>query len=85
MRDIREFLFELGAPLGFDDSFIDSRYLQDKFIASLELPIYHDFSSYNYHDMLDALSFRLMILDHINKMHQEQIEKSLALQLSNVE
>jgi hypothetical protein len=27
LRDLRPFLFKLGAPLGFDESFNDSRYL----------------------------------------------------------
>lgn len=75
MRDLRPFLFDLGAPLGFDESFHESRFLQDKFIASLELPIYHNFQSYQFLDILDALSFRLMILDHINKLHVENDEQ----------
>lgn len=72
---MRPFLFDLGAPLGFDDSFHESRFLQDKFIASLELPTYHNFQSYQFLDILDALSFRLMVLDHINKLHVENEEQ----------
>lgn len=68
LADIRPFLFALGGPLGFDDSFKESRFLQDRFIASLELPTYHNFQSYQFLDLLDALSFRLMVLDHINKI-----------------
>jgi hypothetical protein len=62
---LRPFLFALGAPLGFDESFRERKLLQDQFIASLELPTYHEFSSYQFLDLLDALSFRLMVLDHI--------------------
>jgi hypothetical protein len=58
-------LFALGAPLGFDESYKESKYLQDRFIASLDLPIYENFTRYQFLDVLDALSFRLMILDHI--------------------
>lgn len=41
--------------------------MQDQFIASLELPTYHNFSSYSYLDLLDTLSFRIMVIDHIIK------------------
>lgn len=58
-------LFDLGAPLGFDESFKQSRYLQDQFISALELPTYHAFHNYQFLDVLDALSFRLMILEYI--------------------
>ena len=67
LTDLRLFLFALGAPLGFDESFEQSKFQQDKFIASLELPTYHNFASYQFMDILDALSFRLMVLDHIKK------------------
>ena len=70
LKDLRPLLFKLGPPFGFDHSFLESRFLQDKFIASLELPTYHGFSSYSYFDVLDALSFRLMILEHISKIQE---------------
>lgn len=44
--DLRAFLFALGGPLGFDESYKESRFLQDKYIASLELPVYHGFKNY---------------------------------------
>jgi hypothetical protein len=62
---LRDFLFALGEPLGFDASFAGKKYLQDQFMASLELPTYHNFTSYQFLDVLDALSFRLMVRDHI--------------------
>lgn len=64
---LRHFLFALGEPLGFGPSFEGKKFMQDQFIASLELPTYHNFTSYQYLDVLDALSFRLMVLDHITK------------------
>lgn len=70
--ELRPFLFALGAPLGFDESFSSRKLLQDQFIASLELPTYHEFSSYQFLDVLDALSFRLMVLDHIQKTKKEE-------------
>jgi hypothetical protein len=66
LSELRDFLFELGSPLGFGKNFEKRKFLQDKFIASLDLPTYHDFHSYQFLDVLDALSFRLMVLDHIN-------------------
>lgn len=55
--------------MGFDSQCLESRYAQDKFIALMDLPTYHDFSQYQYLDVLDALSFRLMVLDHIKKKY----------------
>jgi hypothetical protein len=72
---LRKLLFNLSSPLGFDDSFRTSRFLQDKFIASLELPIHDDFSTYHYLDVLDALSFRLMIIEHITKLRNDQLKQ----------
>lgn len=71
---MRAFLFALGEPLGFDESFVGRRFLQDKFIASLDLPTYHNFEYYQFLDVLDALSFRLMVIDHINKIEDEMEE-----------
>ena len=68
MANLRKFLLDLGGPLGFDESYHGARFLQDKFIASLELPTYKNFSSYQFLDILDALSFRLMVLDHIKRL-----------------
>ena len=41
--------------------------MQDKFIASLDLPTYQNFSKYQFLDVLDALSFRLMVIDHLKQ------------------
>lgn len=70
LADLRTFLFALGSPLGFDETFHESRFLQDNFIASLELPTYHNFRSYQFLDVLDALSFRLMVIDHIKQLEE---------------
>jgi hypothetical protein len=65
LHQLRGFLWKLGSPLGFDLDFKGKKFLQDKFIASLDIPTYYDFSKYQFLDVLDALSFRVMILDHI--------------------
>lgn len=59
----------LGDPIGFDKLCQKSKYFQDKFIAQLELPTYHNFTKYQFLDVLDALSFRLMVLEHVKKKH----------------
>jgi predicted protein tyrosine phosphatase len=58
-------LFQLGEPLGFNETYRNDKFLQDKFIASLDLPTYYNFSKFQFLDVLEALSFRVMILDHI--------------------
>ena len=45
--------------------------MQDQFIASLDLPTYHNFTQYQFLDLLDALSFRLMVLDHIKRTNYQ--------------
>lgn len=51
--------------------------MQDRFIASLELPTYHNFKSYQFLDVLEALSFRLMVLDHISKLYEERMQQQI--------
>jgi hypothetical protein len=89
MSYFREFLLALGDPLGFDQAHKEKKFLQDQFIASLELPTYHNFSSYQFMDVLDALSFRLMVLDHIQHLQMQQtqmntVENKKSLSSNNV-
>lgn len=53
--------------MGFNLEELENKYLQDKFIAQLQLPTYDNFSKYQFVDVLDALSLRLMIMDHTLK------------------
>jgi hypothetical protein len=69
---LRDFLSNIGSPLGFDEEHRTDKFLQDKFIASLDLPTYYDFSKYQFLDVLDALSFRLMVIDHLKKQEEEK-------------
>jgi hypothetical protein len=69
---LRDFLSSIGSPLGFDEEHRTDKFLQDKFIASLDLPTYYDFSKYQFLDVLDALSFRLMVIDHLKKLEEEK-------------
>ena len=63
---LRGFLSQLGAPMGFDPViYKGKRYLQDNFMASLDLPIYYDFSKYQFLDVLDALSFHIMVVEYL--------------------
>jgi len=46
LYQLRGFLSKLGSPLGFEKSCQGNRLMQDKFIASMDLPTYYDFSKY---------------------------------------
>ncbi len=46
--------------------------MQDKFIASMDLPTYYDFSKYQFLDVLDALSFRVMIINHVQDVNNQK-------------
>ena len=61
MTDLRQLLTDLGEPMGFDEPAKHSRNLQDKIMAQLELPIYNEFQSYQFLDVLDALSLKMMV------------------------
>jgi hypothetical protein len=62
--ELRHLLFALGSPLGFDEAtYKNNRIRQDRFISLLDLPIYNRFCHYQFHDVLDALSLRAMVLD----------------------
>jgi hypothetical protein len=54
-------MFDLGSPLGWDETFKDNDREQEKFIISLELNTYNDFQSYEYQDMLHALCLEIKI------------------------
>lgn len=58
---------------------MEDKFYQDNFIALLELPTYKNFESYQFSDVLDALSFRLMVEDHIQKL--EEYERYRAKQM----
>lgn len=61
--------------MGFDFFELPSRMLQDKFISQLQLPTYDNFSKYQFRDVLDSISLRMMIIDHVNKDFNEPAEK----------
>lgn len=77
--DLREFLKVLESPLGFSQTLINDVFLQDKFIAQLALPTYNNFSSYQFMDVLDALSLRTMVIEQLK---HEKI-KSLGVQIDH--
>ena len=70
--ELKPFLFKLGAPLGWDKSFDGSKMKQDKFIISLNLPTYNDFQHYQFLDVLDALSLRVLVKENFEKKKQQE-------------
>ncbi len=48
---------------------------QDKYMITLNLPTYNDFSDYQFLDVLDALSLRLVVSENFKK-EQEKLDKS---------
>ena len=71
---IKDMLFDLGSPLGWDVSYKDNESLQDKFIASLDLPIYNNFSDYMFMDVLEALALRIVVQEQL-ELEKEKIKK----------
>ena len=76
ISQLRNLLTALGDPLGFTQTELKNKYLQDKFIASLELPTYADFSKYQFLDVLNALSLRLMVIDHTRQFRSSMSRSS---------
>jgi len=60
-------LWELGDDLGWDESYRDDLEKQDMFIADLDLPVYNNFTNYNFIDLLEALSRNFLIKDTIKQ------------------
>lgn len=52
--------------------------MQDKFIISLDLPTYNNFTDYQFLDVLDALSLRLMVHENFIKAEKEEKEERLS-------
>ena len=71
MTELRNLLFALGKPLGFDKSYEGNKLKQNKFIFSLELATYSNFSNYQFLNVLDALSLRLIVLENYLKHEKE--------------
>ena len=64
MTELRNLLFALGKPLGFDKSYEGNKLKQNKFIFSLDLATYNNFNNYQFLDVLDALSLRLIVKEN---------------------
>ena len=48
---------------------------QDKFIISLNLPTYNDFQHYQFLDVLDALSLRVLVKENFEKEQDKEEEE----------
>ncbi|CDW82905.1 voltage-gated ion channel superfamily [Stylonychia lemnae] len=66
IKQIKDFLFDIGKPLGWDEGLIEKTGSQDQFIANLDLPIYNNFSDYMFFDVLQALALRLVVQEQIS-------------------
>lgn len=78
IADLRRFLLLIGPPFGFDKETLESKGLQDKFIAALNLPTYNSMSEYQFMDVLEAISMRLMVINMTNNKEQENRLDSMA-------
>jgi hypothetical protein len=71
ISDLRQFLNDLGEPMGFsktiqsDDPLNLKRRLQNNFIKQLALPTYKNFQFYNYTDILAAIALRLTVREFV--------------------
>eukprot|EP00347_Sterkiella_histriomuscorum_P013361 403365010 len=77
IAQLKPLLFKLGLPLGFDQSYQGSKSMQEKFIISLDLPTYNNFQDYQFLDVLDALSLRLMVHENFIKKEKEEKHEQL--------
>ncbi|TNV87903.1 hypothetical protein FGO68_gene16047 [Halteria grandinella] len=78
LPDLRRFLIRLGSPFGFDRETLQSKPLQDRFIAALNLPTYNSMSDYQFMDVLDAISMRLMVINITKNKENEGRMDSIA-------
>lgn len=67
IHQLPDLLTALGPPLGWDESYKEDEEERVMFISDLNLPIYNGFSHYNFMDILEALSLKMMINAHKEK------------------
>ena len=70
MNKLPALLLKVGPPIGWDNSYIDNEEKQVLFVADLELPVYDEFTTYNFMDILEALSLKLMVETNFGKHDQ---------------
>lgn len=59
---MESFLKELGTPLAWNEEQAGySRDYKENFVMNLELSLYNDFLDYQFYDVLEALTKKLMI------------------------
>lgn len=81
---VHRLLTDLGPPMGFRETETrGSRAQRDAFIAQLEMPTYHNFESYSYHDLLYKLALKLTVMEHVKKKKEEKAEKLLQIRNEN--
>ena len=49
--------------------------LQEQFIKDLEIPIFFEFESYSYTDILEKLALRLTVYDHVKEIRIKKKDK----------
>jgi len=58
---LRKFLQALGPPLGFDAETKKSKFMQEKFLSKLDLPVYNNLQDHMFMDILEALTFQVAV------------------------
>ncbi len=89
------FLEDLGTPLGFAKVVADTTdakraLLRERlrYIQQLELPIYHNFTKYADHDILQKLALKVTVLEFVKKEREARLvqkEKDKDEEEKNVE
>lgn len=88
ITDFKDFMFALGYPLGWDETFKNNKEKQDDFISELCLPTYNNFRHFYFLDVMEAISMHLLITKNILEkieqakmagalLDQEQLEKDV--------
>ena len=68
ISDFSKLLFELGTPLGWDESFRNDHVKRHNFIQEINIPTYNDWEDYGYFDVLNFLSKMALVVQHKDRI-----------------
>lgn len=75
-------MFSLKKPLGWDETVLENKNYQDKFIENMDLPLYNNEEDYLFLDVLEVLSMRLFIKDQLRMKNNKDEEIKQRIQSS---
>ena len=81
MTDFPEFLFKLGSPMGWDETYHYSKIKKDDFYALLSIHTYNNFKHFWFYDVLHGLTKLYLVRKTIQKRRAAIFDPKLKQEL----